>query len=83
MDPGDLFLFARESTDQQDSSLGIHDHLCAGDTSTVASLDFGEDPLIFLGKGADRDIVYVVGFPSLCYWMSGRLVTNQMDSQTM
>ena len=83
MDPGRLVVRPKERLGEQDSFLGIHRHLCAGDTSTVASLDFREDPLIFLGKGADRDIVYVVGFPSLCYQMLGRVVIDQLDNQTM
>jgi hypothetical protein len=81
LDPGHLFLFAKESTDQQDCFLGIHRHLWTRNTSALESLDIGEDPLIFLRKGTDRDIVLLVGFSSLCCWKCARMVINQMDNQ--
>jgi hypothetical protein len=62
--------------------LGLCGHLYAGNPSALAPLVSGTDLLIFLGKGADRDIVYLVGFPPLCYWVFDRLVVHKMDNQT-
>ena len=67
LDPRWFRVVAQESAGDQDPSLGIHKHQSHGNISTLASLDTGEDSLIFLGKGIDRDIVCLVGFPPLCY----------------
>lgn len=68
-----FLVVAQESAGDQDPSLGIQRHQSLGNISTLASLDAGEDSLIFLGKGADRDIVHLVGFPPLCYGMCSGL----------
>ena len=49
----------------------------------MASLASGKDSLLSLGKGPDRYIIYMVGFPPLCYWVFHGMVFNSSDDQTM
>ena len=80
---GRFFLFTCERIGKQDSFLGIHGYLYPGGAPTMASFVSGKDSIILFGQGTDRHIVFLVGFPSLCYWMCDRLVIDQLDNQTM
>jgi hypothetical protein len=68
---------------QQDPPVGIHGHLRARNTSAMAPSGPGNGSFIFLGESANRYIVFVVGFPSLCYWMCDWLAGDSPDKQRM
>ena len=77
LDFSSLFLFTKEGIGKQDSCVGIYDHQCFGNSSTMASLAFRKDSVIFFGKGTHWHHLHLVGLPSLCYRMCDRLAVNQ------
>lgn len=81
LDPRRLLILAQEGIGKQDSSLAIHGYQRPRSHSTLASLAFGKDSLIFSWEGADRDIVCLVGLPPICYWMYAWLDGHRMDGQ--